>query len=176
MMRRAASVAVVVASTGWMVFAQTPDLSGTWRLNRDASTIDPAAGLASLARGGAPNTIYITAAANNTVAIGSDINESQSRLYRIGAESKIPMTQDAVATVTTRWNGGVLVAEGQQAARGSAPAMPLRETYALSADRKTLTVTVTITAPDGPHTSTMVFEALASPGPCSSWPTPCQPG
>jgi hypothetical protein len=39
------------------LFAQTPDLSGTWRLNLKASQVTAGAGLAGLDRGGAPNTI-----------------------------------------------------------------------------------------------------------------------
>lgn len=174
-MKRTVLCATLAALTCGVLLAQTPDLSGTWRLNRPISKIDPGAGLVSLGQGGAPNTLYITMAANHTVGIGSDINESQSRLYRIDAESDIPMAPGATARVRTHWEKGTLVAEGQQAARGSQPGLTVRETFALSADRRALTVTVTITGAEGPKTSTLIYEAIASAGPCSSWPTPCRP-
>ncbi len=175
MKRQALCASVVAIALATIAVAQPPDLSGTWRLNRAASNIDPAAGLVSLGQGGAPNTLYISVAANNTVGIGSDINESQARLYRIGAESDIPMAPEATARLTTRWENGTLVAEGEQAARGSQPGLAVHEAFALGADRRTLTVTVTLTGADGPKTSTLVYEAITSAGPCTSWPTPCRP-
>lgn len=175
MIRTALCAALVTLAAGSAIVAQAPDISGTWRLNRGVSKIDPGAGLISLGQGGAPNTLYITVAANNTVGVGSDINESQSRLYRIDTDSDIPMAPEATARVRTRWDGGAMIAEGEQAARGSQPGVKLRESFALSADRKTLTVTVTMTGAEGAKTSTLVYEAITSAGPCSSWPTPCRP-
>jgi hypothetical protein len=85
MMRPAAVVFGVVAllAAAIEVRGQALDYTGTWRLNREASRITPGVGLAYLGAGGAPPTLYVTQAANGSVVVGSDINESQARLYRV---------------------------------------------------------------------------------------------
>jgi hypothetical protein len=65
-----------------VAYAQAPDFSGTWKLNKQASQIATGAGLAGLGAGGAPPTLYVTHAANGNVVVGSDVNESQARLYQ----------------------------------------------------------------------------------------------
>ena len=99
-----------------VVGAQAPDHSGTWRLNRDASQITKGAGLTGLGAAGVPPTLYITQAANGTAVVGSDINESGAKLYRVSA------------------TGLVLERDGTS------------EQLSLAPDGKTLTVTVTAAA------------------------------
>jgi hypothetical protein len=81
--------AIVLASTVGVVTAQAPDHSGTWRLNREASQITKGAGLIGLGAAGVPPTLYITQAANGTAVVGSDINESAAKLYRVSAKGLV---------------------------------------------------------------------------------------
>ena len=110
--RALAASALLFASIG-AAGAQSPDHSGTWRLNRGASQIASGVGLAPLGAGGAPPTIYVTQSANGTVVVGSDINESAAQLYRL-----------------TQGKGFMADREG------------VSERFSLSEDGKTLTVTV----------------------------------
>lgn len=76
------AVAILVLNAAAIV-AQVRDFSGTWRLNKEASQLTTGVGIAGLGAGGAPPTLYVTQAANGNVVVGSDINESQARLYQI---------------------------------------------------------------------------------------------
>jgi hypothetical protein len=83
------AIAAVLASSTILFYAQTPDHSGTWRLNRDASQITKGAGLTGLGAAGVPPTLYITQAANGTAVVGSDINESAAKLYQVSAKGLV---------------------------------------------------------------------------------------
>lgn len=154
-------------------FAQAPDLSGTWKLDRPASTISSAAGLAGMGAGGIVDMLHVTHAANGTVTVGSEINESQARLYRPGAASPLPGSggpggpggpSGENASLTSRWDGSTLI--------GEAP--DLRETFTLSPDGGTLTVTVTTRQNGKEATSRLVYTRAVSLGTCDTWPTPCR--
>ena len=162
---------VLLALGGTVLFAQGPDLSGTWKLNRGASQLTAGVGLAGLDRGGAPNTLYVTLAANGTLTIGSDHNQGLARAYQIGGESVIPAMPSGTVAVKTRWEGRTLVVEG--ATEGSS-AGTLKETLALSADGQSLTITVNATTAAGANTTTLVYARAQSESPCTSWPTPCR--
>lgn len=156
-------VAMLAATVG--VAAQTPDLSGTWRLDKAASQITAGAGLAGLGPGGVPGMLYITQAANGAVTVGSDVNESQSRIYRPGAGGTVPSAQGPTIPVATRWDGRTFRAEGES----------VKEALTLSADGRTLTITVTAGGGSGPLTSsTLVYQKTQDVEPCAAWPTPCR--
>ena len=163
-----------VMAIGAVLLAQAPapDLSGTWRLNRSASQITAGVGLAGLDRGGVPNTLYVTQAANGTLTIGSDHNQGLARAYMVGGESASPAAPSGTVTVKTRWDGRTLVVES---ANGAAPGgSALRELLAISPDAQTLTVTVTLAATEGAKTTTLVYSKTQAEAPCKSWPTPCR--
>ena len=166
--RWAALLAGAIGSVS--AFAQTPDLSGTWRLNLKASQVTAGAGLAGLDRGGTPNTIYVTQAANGTLTIGSDHNQGLARAYMVGGESAIPAAPSGTVTVATRWEGRTLVVESTSAA----PPGALKERLALDADGQTLTVTVTTSTADVGRTTTLVYTKTQVEAPCRNWPTPCR--
>jgi hypothetical protein len=164
-MRIVASVALVGLVVGSpTVAAQSPDLSGTWRLDRKASQINTSAGLAGMGSNGIVDVLHITHAANDTVTIGSQINESQARLYRPGGTSPAPDSRGNHVTVTSRWDGATLVAEGPQR----------KEAFSLDRATGTLTVRVTTGGEGETATSTLVYSRLDTLGPCESWPTPCR--
>jgi hypothetical protein len=171
MKRRTLWAALLVAMGAVSLLAQTPDLSGTWKLNRSASQITPGAGLAGLDRGGTPNTLYITQAANGTLTIGSDHNGMLARAYMVGGESAIPKAPSGTVTVKTRWEGTTLLVESTNA---TAPEGGLKELLEMSKDGQTLTVTVTTSGADGAKTTTLVYTKTQVESPCKSWPTPCR--
>lgn len=150
--------------------AQGPDLSGTWKLNRPSSQITTGVGLAGLGAGGAPNSLYITQAANGSLTVGSDHNQGFARAYMVGGESAIPTGQALNTTkVRTRWEGRTLVVEGT-----AAPAGSLKEMLSLSTDGQSLTVVVTMQAAEGAKTTTLLYGKTPVESPCKSWPTPCR--
>jgi hypothetical protein len=156
------AVALVTSATA---IAQAPDFSGWFRLNKAASHVTAGVGLAGLGQGGAPHTLYITDAANGTITIGSDINESQSRLYRLNGESPLAAARGGPVAVKTRRDGRAIVAEGAG----------LKEMLSLSADGQTLTISVSVTTAAGPGASTLVYTRMQGAAePCTDWPTPCR--
>jgi len=146
------------------LMAQTPDLSGTWKLNAAASQVVHNVGLTGLGAGGAPRTLYVTQAANGMLTVGSDVNESMARAYAVGGESTVPLADGRKLTAPTRWTGRTLVTEGAG----------VKESMALSPDGQTLTVTVTLTTPAGPATSMLSYAKTLTEDPCRAWPTPCR--
>ena len=135
---------------------QTPDLSGTWQLDVDASRI-VARLLRGEGNGGPADTLHITQAANGTLVVGNRVNAAKAWTYRPGAESAVPVGPNATLTVTSRWEGRQFVAEGSQAPTGADAIVRLREVFALSGDGNTLTIDVTAATPDGETTSRLVY-------------------
>jgi hypothetical protein len=155
-------LAALLLSTGATAVAQAPDFNGWFRLNKATSQVTAGVGLAGLGQGGAPHTLFITQAANGTISVGSDINESQSRLYRVNGDSALPAGQGHgdLIRIKSRRDGGAIVAEGAG----------LKETLALSADGQTLTISVAAR----PGTTTLVYNRMQRAEPCTAWPTPCR--
>jgi hypothetical protein len=121
-----------------------PDFSGTWKLDRAASQITTGTGIAGLGAGGAPNTLYISQAANGTVVIGSDVNESQARTFRIA--------------------GAAIASKGPD----------VNESGSVSADGQTLTIIVVAARASGETRSTLTYKKAQGEDPCEKWPTPCR--
>ena len=144
---------------------QTPDFSGTWRLDRQASQITPPA--FSGGRGGVTvDMLHITQAANGTLIIGSEANGTKAWAYQLDGESTIPAGRNSTMSVTSRWDGRVLETEG----------IGLKERLSLSDDGETLTIEITITTatPSGERTNRLVYTKQDVVDPCESWSTPCR--
>jgi hypothetical protein len=105
------------------------------------------------------------------VIVESQINESHARLFKPGQKTSTPMWPTGSISATARWEGRALVSEGTQEAGSST--IPLKEVFALSADGKALTVTVTFNGPEKSE-STLVYARTDSVGSCKTWPTPCK--
>jgi outer membrane protein assembly factor BamB len=146
------------------------NLAGTWKLDASRSTASTAT-LPGLIKSGPPQVLHVTHAANGTVIVESQINESHARVFKHGATISTPMWPTGTVTATSRWEGRTLVSEGRQ--EGAGAPVPLKETFALSADGKTLTVTVAVGGPEKSE-STFVYTRTASVGSCKTWPTPCK--
>ena len=168
--RRGTISLIIAALTAMALGAQTPNISGTWKLNESASAADPGVVFSALGgNAGIPMTLYVTQAKNGTVIIGSDMNTSHARTYIPGAMSSTPIGTGAV-TVDSQWDGATLVAEGEDTASSSL----IREELTLSTDGNTLTVTITVTKEGVESSSTLVYEKATAEAPCKEWPTPCK--
>jgi hypothetical protein len=158
--------------------AQSPDLSGTWALDAGRSRVAGAAAMSGLVATGAPARLHVTHAANGTVLVESEINEGHARLYAPGRTTTTAVSVGLVGTVTmtARWEGRALVAEGRTDAApgGAGTARRIRETFSLDPDGRTLRVGIEVTTPEGSVTSALVYTRSSSVGPCESWPTPCK--
>ena len=124
--------------------AQLLDFSGTWKLDRPASQITSGAGMTGLGAGGVPPTLYISQAANGTVVVGSDINESHARTFRV-----------VTGTIANEAAG-------------------VKESLSMSADGRTLTVQVSATASGSLIASRLIYTKVERDDPCDKWPTPCR--
>jgi hypothetical protein len=172
---RTALTFLVVAATATL-HAQAPDFSGTWRLDESKSTVVATAGIIGLISAGAPKTLHITQPANGTVVIESQINEAHVRIYKPGRETSTPAGQGGAVTMTTKWDGKLLISEGAfKAPNGDTTT--IREVTSLSADGKVLTMDVSASAKataDQEASSSLVYMKITDVGPCEKWPTPCK--
>ena len=160
--RAAVSCLWVIVISVMSLSAQTPNLSGTWRLDHDASRFTPP--VFSHGRGGASaESLYITHATNGTLTVGTETNGAQAWVYKVGGERDILWGQEGSLTVVPRWDGRRLVVEGSRDTAGVTE--HLREVFSLSADGQTLTVEITTTTPDGPHTNSVVYTSDSVPVP-----------
>lgn len=154
----AATMPAALDVTGQLESSSRPDFSGTWSLDREASRITTAAGLAGLGGGGAPDNLYITQARNGALILSSRVNGAQPRAYRILGENAVPAPGDDGGrfVVRTRWSGETLVSEGSGRADGEM--VQLREVMSLSSDRRTLTLEVTTTTGGNAETNHLIYE------------------
>ena len=164
-MKRAAmltmpAAALFVAVSVVSVFAQTPDFSGTWKLDTDRSQIAAGRGGRRGGRGGGtPNAMVITQTATELTIEQSAGNQSRTLTYTLEGESSIPAGRGGSMTITSHWDGATLVSEGSQELSfgGGGITIEVREVRSLSEDGQTLTVEVTRTTPRGANTNTLVY-------------------
>jgi hypothetical protein len=166
------AIALVVAAASIAQAQTPPDLSGTWRLDETKSMIVATAGLVGLISAGAPKTLHITQPANGSIVIESQINEGHARLYKPGRETATPAGQGGEVRMTSKWEGRSLLSEGAMKAPNG-DTTTIKETIALSADGKVLSIDVT-TSTAGLSPSKLVYTKITDVGSCESWPTPCK--
>jgi hypothetical protein len=148
--------------------------AGTWRLDAAASRLTDGAGLAGLIAAGVPPTLHVTHAANGTLVVESPINEGHARIYKPGKETATPVAQGGTITVTTKWSGATLVAEGTMTAANSAPTA-VKEVYALNTARTAISIEITAASSGSdPRVSRLIYVPISDMGPCEKWPTPCK--
>ena len=161
------AVTVLVTSAAAPVWAQTPDFSGMWTLDRDASEFTAPA--FSGGRGGDDvDRLFITHAANDTVIIGTETNGLKAWSYTPGRELTIAVGRDTTMRAASRWDGNRLVAEGRQGD------MQMHEVMALSPDGRTLVIEVATTTPEGETKNRLVYTLGRPVGPCDAWAMPCK--
>lgn len=160
------AVAGMVLVAGF-AFAQRPDFSGMWTLDREAS--DFTAPAFSGGRGGDDvGRLFITHAANGTVIVGAETNGLKAWSYTPGRELTIPVGRDTTMRAASRWEGERLVAEGTQGG------MTMHEVMSLSPDGGTLTIEVTTATPDGETRNRLIYRSDRPVGPCEAWAMPCK--
>ena len=158
---------LLLVLSGAAARAQTPDFSGFWTLDREASEITPPA--FSGGRGGAAvDRLFITHAANGTIVIGAETNGLKAWSYTPGREGTIPVGRDTTMRAVSRWDGERLVAEGE---RGE---MRMHEVMALGGGGTRLTIDVTTTTPEGVTTNRLVYLKDQPVGACETWAMPCK--
>jgi hypothetical protein len=157
----------IVASAA--LTAQTPDFSGTWRLDAAKSNVVATAGIIGLIPAGAPQTLHVTQPSNGTLVIESQINEAHVRIYKPGRETSTPAGQGGAVTMTTAWNGRTLTSAGALKAPNG-DTTTVKEVLTLSGDGNVLTLQTTV----GQNASTLVYTKITDVGPCEKWPTPCK--
>lgn len=87
-------LALLLLLSGPAAHAQTPNFSGFWTLDREASDITPPA--FSGGRGGASiDRLFITPAANDTLVIGTETNGLKAWHYAPGQEGTISVLPSA---------------------------------------------------------------------------------
>ncbi len=151
-----------------------PNLSGTWKLDPGRSRIANEVGWPGLIGAGAPERIHITQAANGTLVIESEINEGHARIYKPGrGNTATPVAQTGSITMSSRWEGRTLVAEGKLVLPSGDSSMA-RETLTLSEEEKSLAIEISTTGPAGPGSS-LTYIRTQGVDPCEKWPTPCKP-
>ena len=162
------ALSIALASDG-------PDFSGTWVLEEGDSTVSDEAMFVGLSASGPPPTLHITQPANGTLVIESEVRESQSRFYVPDGKSTTPVLLGEVGsiTMTSRWEGASLTAEGQREA-ASAPSLDIKENIRLSPDGQRLEIQIEVTEAGQTKRSQLSFSRSDSPGPCESWPLPCK--
>jgi hypothetical protein len=155
-----------------LVLAQdAPGVSGTWKLDPARSRVVNEIGWPGLIGAGAPERIHVTQAANGTLVIESEINEGHSRIYKPGGgDTATPVAQTGRITMSSRWEGRTLVAEGTLVSP-SGDSSKARETITLAQDDRTLTVEISTGGP----ASALSYTRTASVEPCEKWSTPCKP-
>ena len=173
--RMHASLLTVIVSYLWFMSiasatVQTPNLSGTWRLDQTLSQFTPP--LFGIGRGGpSADSLYVTHAANGMVTVGTETNGGQAWVYRIGTNSDVMWGQEGALTLISQWEDTQLIAQGSRGLDDDAE--HIREIFSLSVDGKTLTVEVTITTTESTRTNRAVYQKADSVGPCEKWETPC---
>ena len=159
----AAGILLVAA----LASAQSPDFSGMWTLDREAS--DFTAPAFSGGRGGDDiRRLFIIHAANGTVVVGAETNGLKAWSFAPGRELTIPVGRDTTMEVASRWEGDRLVAEGT---RGD---MTMHEVMSLSPDGGTLTIEVTTGTPEGETRNRLVYRSGRPVGACETWAMPCR--
>jgi outer membrane protein assembly factor BamB len=169
---RGSTRVVASGSAGTPAAAGQPSLAGSWSLDAATSKVSTQAGLAGLIAAGAPPMLYVTHPANGTVIVESPMNEGHVRMYQPGGKTTTPVGQGGTIAMTSRWEGGALVAEGTSVAPNGTT-VTVKESYSLSADGKVLSVSVT-TSGAGDAASALRYARIDDVGGCEKWPTPCK--
>ena len=158
----------------FVVAQAAPSVSGTWKLDPARSRIVNEVGWPGLIGAGAPERIHVTQAANGTLVVESEINEGHARVYNPGGETATPVAQTGRITMSSRWEGRALVAEGKLVLP-SGESSTARESIALSEDGLTLTAEIAPSERESAKASTLTYTRVSGVDSCEKWPTPCKP-
>ena len=158
-MRRTLLLLTLAALLPATAIAQTPDLSGTWKINLIKSDAPPQG------RGGQQMDmsnlmLTITQTAEMITMVQTGMGPERTITYYLDGRESTNAAMRGEMKSTSKWDGEQLVTEGT--ATGQSPngpvTMTIKETRSLSEDGKTLTVSTTTDTPMGVRTRKTVFE------------------
>ena len=164
------AVLSLMVVTGPSLHAQTPDFSGTWTLDPEASQL-PQAPEGGGGRGGRPGgggrggfgggggRIVITQTETELSMEQQAGGQSRTVVYRFDGSESTSSTSRGELTTTSRWDGAALVTEGSTVVstpRGDMT-VDMQERRTLSPDGQTMTVESTRTTPRGELNATLVY-------------------
>lgn len=138
--------------------AQTPDFSGTWKINVSKSDTPPGRGgqqmdLSQL-------TLTITQTAETLTIVQTGMGPDRTITYRLDGSESVNAGQRGEMKSTSKWDGATLVTDGVTNAETPMGAMTIttHEVRSLSDDGTEMTVTTTSDTPRGKMTRKMVFD------------------
>jgi len=158
-MRRVLFLVTLAALLPATAMAQTPDFSGTWKINLIKSDAAPAG------RGGQQMdmsglTLTITQTADVLTIVQGGMGPERTVTYNLdGSETTNQMGRGEMKS-TSKWEGAKLVTQGSSTfdTPNGQRTMTMKEVRELSKDGKTLTVTTTSESPMGTRTNKRVFD------------------
>ncbi len=146
-----------VLATAPAAEAQDVDFSGTWTLDLDASELPERLGRALFERGGA--TVVVTQSDTELRMRQEGGDGSRTVAYALDGRKSTNEPPRGTTITTSRWDGSVLVTEGDQEL--STPAgnftITLVERRTLSDEGQTMTIQTTRSTPRGDIEATLVF-------------------
>jgi hypothetical protein len=139
--------------------AQTPDFSGTWKINLIKSDAAPAG------RGGQQMdmsnvTLTITQTAEALTIVQAGMGPERTTTYYLDGRESTNAAMRGEMKSTSRWDGATLVTDGSATmdTPNGTRTITTTEVRSLSDDGKTLTVTTTSESPMGKRTNKRVFD------------------
>jgi hypothetical protein len=142
------------------LYAQHPDFSGTWVLNKAKSDYQMGRG------GGTPDITMKVKQTGDTIKVNEEFSSemgSRDRAYTLktdGQEQQIQGFRGRPATATAQWDGSKLVISTMMSfeRQGQKMEMASDDTWSLSQDGKVLTIDSTMESSFGTRTSKRVFD------------------
>jgi len=139
--------------------AQTPDFSGTWKINLIKSDAAPAG------RGGQQMDmsnvmLTITQTAEQLTIVQAGMGPERTTTYYLDGRESTNAAMRGEMKSTSRWDGATLVTDGSATmdTPNGTRTITTTEVRSLSDDGKTLTVTTTSESPMGKRTNKRVFD------------------
>lgn len=158
-MRRTLFLLTLAALLPAAALAQTPDFSGTWKINMIKSDAAPQG------RGGqqmdmSNMMLAVTQTAEALTIVQTGMGQERTTTYYLDGRESTNRAGRGDMKSTSKWDGAKLVTEGSSTFEGpnGQVTMTMKEVRELSADGKTMTVTTTSDSPMGTRTRKTVFD------------------
>lgn len=158
-MRRTLLLLTLAALLPAVAIAQTPDFSGTWKINMIKSDAAPQG------RGGqqmdmSQMMLAITQTAEMITIVQSGTGQELTTSYHLDGRESTNAARRGEMKSKSKWDGGTLVTDGSATFEGpnGQVTMTMKDVRELSKDGKTMTVTSTTDSPMGQRTRKTVFD------------------
>jgi len=158
-MRRTLFLLTLAAVLPATVVAQTPDFSGTWKINMIKSDAAPQG------RGGqqmdmSSMMLTITQTAEMITIVQTGMGQELTTSYYLDGRESTNQARRGEMKSTSKWDGAKLVTNGSATFNGpnGEMTMTMKDVRELSKDGTTMTVTSTTDSPMGQRTRKTVFD------------------